>query len=249
MATSPPAPPPLVEPAVKRAVAFFDGQNLFHAAPELFGHAYPNYDPIALARRLCAEKGWQLDQVRFYTGLPGAAEDWRWHRFWSSKLRGLRSAGAHVFSRPLRYRDTTITLRYTGPARVRFYLPDGSMLPTGTRLYLPAGHELPDGAQIAVRVGEEKGIDVRLALDVIRVAHGRAYDVGLIFSQDQDLAEAAEEIRHIAREQGRWIKLASAFPWSPTSINPRGINNTDWLRIDQPTYDACLDPRNYWPRP
>jgi uncharacterized LabA/DUF88 family protein len=32
------------EPLVKRAVAFIDGQNLYHAARESFGYTYPNYD-------------------------------------------------------------------------------------------------------------------------------------------------------------------------------------------------------------
>ena len=45
--------------------------------------------------------------------------------------------------------------------------------------------------------------------------------------------------------QHRWIKVACAFPSSPTSRNRRGINKTDWIRIDRETYDACLDRRDY----
>jgi uncharacterized LabA/DUF88 family protein len=40
---------------------------------------------------------------------------------------------------------------------------------------------------------EEKGIDVRIAIDVIRLAHRNAYDVALLFSQDQDLSELCVE--------------------------------------------------------
>lgn len=36
------------EPPVKRAIAFFDGQNLFYAAKYAFGYSWPNYDPILL---------------------------------------------------------------------------------------------------------------------------------------------------------------------------------------------------------
>ena len=36
------------EPAIKRAIAFVDGQNLFYAAKEAFGYSYPNYDPDSL---------------------------------------------------------------------------------------------------------------------------------------------------------------------------------------------------------
>jgi hypothetical protein len=55
--------------------------------------------------------------------------------------------------------------------------------------------------------------------------------VGLVLSQDQDRSEVADEIRMIAREQNRWIKLACAFPSSPMSRNRRGIDKTDWIRI------------------
>jgi uncharacterized LabA/DUF88 family protein len=104
---------------------------------------------------------------------------------------------------------------------------------------------LPDGTTHAFLTGEEKGIDVRLALDVIRMAHRQELDVAVILSQDQDLSEVAAEIRTIAREQNRWIKIASAFPVSPTSRNRRGVNRTDWLPIDRALYDACVDRRDY----
>jgi uncharacterized LabA/DUF88 family protein len=108
--------------------------------------------------------------------------------------------------------------------------------------------KLPSGNTHTFLVGEEKGIDVRLALDVIRMAHRQEFDVAVIFSQDQDLSEVAAEIRAIAHEQNRWIKIASAFPYSPTTRNRRGIDKTDWIKIDRATYDACLDKRDYWPK-
>lgn len=105
--------------------------------------------------------------------------------------------------------------------------------------------KLSDGTERTSLTAEEKGIDVRIALDILALAHRRVYDVALIFSQDQDFSEVAEEIRTIAREQGRWIKAASAFPHSPVSRNLRGINKTDWIRIDRELYDQCIDPRDY----
>jgi hypothetical protein len=47
------------------------------------------------------------------------------------------------------------------------------------------------------------------------MARLREYDVALLFSQDNDFAEAAEEIRAIAIEKRRWIKIASAYPYGP----------------------------------
>ena len=43
---------------------------------------------------------------------------------------------------------------------------------------------LPDGSEASFLAGEEKGIDVRIALDVIRLAHREEFDVALVFSQD-----------------------------------------------------------------
>ena len=109
--------------------------------------------------------------------------------------------------------------------------------------------KLAGGVEVTTLVGEEKGIDVRIALDVIRLAHRSEFDVALIFSQDQDLSEVADEIRVISKEQTRWIKVASAFPDSPTCRNRRGINGTDWVHINRATYDAHIDPKDYRPKP
>ena len=205
-----------VEPATKRAIAFIDGQNLFYGVKEAFGYTYPNYDVAALFNRLCAEKGWQATQVRFYTGIPDKADNPFWNHFWTSKLAMLGKKGAHVFSRALRYRNQTV--------------------------------RLPDGSTFTFLVGQEKGVDVRLALDFVRLARQNMYDVAIIFSQDQDLTEAVGEVKQIASANNRWIKVASAYPLSPTSRNRRGIDKTDWITIDRKTYDVCIDPRDYRPK-
>ncbi len=204
-------------PTPIRAVAFFDGQNLFHSAKSAFGHNFPNYDPLALANTVCRQKGWVQSGVRFYTGVPDAADKPFWNHFWTAKGAQMGREGVYTFTRPLRYRNKQVRL------------PDGS-----THSYLD---------------GDEKGIDVRIALDIIRLAHRREYDVALVFCRDQDLSEVAEELRVIAAEQNRWIKMASAYPYSPAVRRWRGIDKTDWIQIDRATYDACVDRRDYRPKP
>lgn len=93
----------LSEPSVKRTVTFFDGQNLYHSVREAFGYFHPNYDILALSKAVCANKGWDLQQVRFYTGVPDLTDDRLWHGFWENKLQAFRDQGVYVFSRPLRY--------------------------------------------------------------------------------------------------------------------------------------------------
>ena len=126
------------EPDIKRAVSFFDGQNLYRHAKDAFGHHHPNYDPRRLADAVCADRGWVNHGVRFYTGVPSADRAPMWHGYWTRRLTAMRRAGIAVTSRPLRYRVETVRL------------PDGSV------------HEVP--------VEREKGVDLRLGLDVVRMA-------------------------------------------------------------------------------
>ena len=107
---------------------------------------------------------------------------------------------------------------------------------------------LPGGETISVPVAREKGIDLRLGLDIVRMARNAELDVAIIFSQDQDLVEVALEVRDIARTTGRWLKVVSAFPSGPSATVNRGIDRTDWFRMNQAFYDNCLDPRDYRPR-
>jgi uncharacterized LabA/DUF88 family protein len=178
------------EPKVKRAIAFVDGQNLFHAVKEAFGYSYPNYDLSKLVPAICRKHHWTLTRTQFYTGIPEISDNEFWHLFWSAKLAAMGRQGIAIFSRPLRYRNKTVNL--------------------------------PDGKKHTFLVGQEKGVDIRIALDVVRAIHQNECDVALIFSQDQDLSEVADEIRLIAQQHNRWVKIAGAFPVSPTARNKRG---------------------------
>jgi uncharacterized LabA/DUF88 family protein len=133
-------------------------------------------------------------------------------------------------------------------SRVLTMKRSGIIVTTRPVRYYPQEIPVGDGTTLTVTTPQEKGIDVRIALDVVHAARTKQFDVGVIYSQDQDLAEVAAEVRNIAREQDRWLKLVSAFPSGPRATALRGINKTDWFRIDQETYDKCLDPRDYRPK-
>ncbi len=205
----------MAEPQVKRAVAFFDGQNLYRHAKDAFAHHHPNYDPKKLFEAICNDKGWTESGVRFYTGTPSASKTRLWHGYWSRRLLSLRRNGVLVTSRPIRYRDNEVTL--------------------------------PDGTVITVETPQEEGIDIRIALDVIRLTLLNQLDVAVIFSQDQDLAEVVTDVKEISLTQQRWIKVVSAFPDGPNATTTRGINGTEWYPMDEAFYNACLDPYDYRP--
>lgn len=151
-------------------------------------------------------------------------------------------------------------------AKVRFYtgVPDPEMSPQWSRFWDAKLKAMRDrGVSVFTKplayrrgrpgengeapapVAVEKGIDIRLAIDVVRDALDRACDVALLFTQDADQAEVAAEVRRISREQNRWIKVACAFPASPQSRFRRGVDGTDWLPFDARLYRDCKDPLDY----
>lgn len=203
----------LIEPKIKKAFVFVDGQNLYRAAKDAFGYHYPNYNISLLSKHVCSIRGWDLSSIYFYTGVPDPQDNSFWHNFWSKKLSYMGRSGINLYSRSLRYHNKDFKC------------------PSCDKIYTSL-------------VGHEKGVDVRLALDVIRLAQERRYDVAIIFSQDQDLKEVSEEIVKISNQQKRWIRIASAFPASPT-YKGRGIDKTEWIKIDKKNYDACIDSNDY----
>lgn len=102
-----------------------------------------------------------------------------------------------------------------------------------------------DGSKATKYIGQEKGIDVRIAIDIVKGALRNEFDVALIFSQDQDLSEVADEVKSIAQVQNRWIKVVSAYPFCVKNGNHRGINGTDWIKIKKAQYDRCIDSTDY----
>jgi uncharacterized LabA/DUF88 family protein len=111
--------------------------------------------------------------------------------------------------------------------------------------YRPHRLKLPDGTFHDSLVAEEKGIDVWLAVELVGLARDRAYDLAIVFSQDQDLCPAVEEVKKTAQAQSRWIKVVSAYPVGSSPANAFGIHGTDFLRIGQSDYESCVDPYDY----
>ncbi len=94
---------------------------------------------------------------------------------------------------------------------------------------------------------QEKGIDIRIALDAVLLALDNVCDLIIIVSTDQDFTELKPAILRISEEQHRGIEMKCAFPYG-TQNNRRGIDGMDWIRVDKKTYDACIDYRDYRPR-
>ncbi len=92
---------------------------------------------------------------------------------------------------------------------------------------------------------QEKGVDVKLAIDMIRLTYEQQYEVAIILSQDRDFEPAIRFAKQIASDQGRQLVFESHFIIGSSSDSKRGIPRTKWMPIDKDIYDACLDPEDY----
>lgn len=128
-------------------------------------------------------------------------------------------------------------------AKIRAMTASGIRVVTRTLRYIVEPARLPDGTVRLVPVAREKGIDLRLALDVLRLARQGAFDCAVIFSQDDDLAEVVRELGRLRREINRWLVVDCAFPDAPGTW---GIGGARPLRFDRRLYDTAIDPANYF---
>lgn len=59
--------------------------------------------------------------------------------------------------------------------------------------------------------GQEKGVDVSLAIDLIRMTYEQEYETAIIVSQDWDFGPAVKLAKEIAKSQKRFLYFESAF--------------------------------------
>jgi len=102
---------------------------------------------------------------------------------------------------------------------------------------------LPGGGTVTRRVSLHHGLSVRLALDAIRIQSAGGQDIALFLSQEADLAELADELRAIAEDQGRAVRVASAYPFATAAAGARGVPRTEHLRMERALYESCVGRR------
>jgi hypothetical protein len=151
-----------------------------------------------------------------------------WTAYWANRVLALKRAGVHVTTRPLRYRRAAVIDHNGDPV-----LED-------------------DGQPVVSVTPQEKGIDVRLALDLVSCARKRQFDIALIFSQDQDLQEVVQEIAEIAKEQDRWIGWSAPSPVVRTLQQDVGLikpSGSKWTKsfTTSALIRGITDQRNKWP--
>jgi uncharacterized LabA/DUF88 family protein len=102
-----------------------------------------------------------------------------------------------------------------------------------------------DGTVATHHQAQEKGIDVRIAVDIIGAAHDQDCDAIVLFSQDNDLREALLGAQKVVARTHRTIQLACAFPISDRVASVHGIKGIPPIPISREIYERCIDKIDY----
>jgi uncharacterized LabA/DUF88 family protein len=92
----------------------------------------------------------------------------------------------------------------------------------------------------------EKGIDVKLAIDIVAMAVRREFDVGVLMSRDTDLKPALEFVRDL---KGNPYPRCEVAAWSSPDGHSRRLSipgSKVWCHwLDESDYRLAADPTNY----
>jgi uncharacterized LabA/DUF88 family protein len=204
----------------KRCVVFFDGQNLYHGARDCWA---PD-----VSLNLRTPYSWpSYDVQQLAEALVASESDRR-----LSQVRFYTGVPARSFGKPPTQNRNDFWHNFWG----------NKLRHLGARgVHVYRGRINPGG--------QEKGVDVSIAIDLIRLTYEGAYEVAILVTSDSDLGPAVQLAKELCAKQGRVCEFESAFPYQEPHHVPRGVPGTIWRRISQATYDACRDPRDYRGRP
>lgn len=214
-------------PTPLRIIVFIDGQNLYNDCRRTFGKGEAH--PHLLAQELCSARfgeDRQLVQVRFYTGIHSPNRNPRSNAYMNRRLGAMKARGIWTFARPLKYSLQWVKNKEGPPEFVE------------------------------IMQGREKGVDVRLALDLFRLAVEGKYDIAVLASTDTDLDEAVRDVLRLRQTMGRWLAVENAVCVGP--VDPDGSlgrrrppykrlsSASRLLHIDQKLFDRIRDDTDYW---
>lgn len=90
----------------------------------------------------------------------------------------------------------------------------------------------------------EKGIDVQIAVDFVRLAIERTYDVGVLFSADTDLLPALETVCELRGETACEVAAWAPEKGSASILRVKG-RQLRFHYLDRTWYERVSDPTDY----
>lgn len=94
---------------------------------------------------------------------------------------------------------------------------------------------------------QEKGVDVALAVDLVRYGTAeRSFDVGIVVSTDTDLVPALEAVCDSPETRAWGWPRVEVMTWAPNKKQLRVPGKNIWCyKVDQAQYESVRDHTNY----
>ncbi len=196
---------------------FIDGSNFYHALKEVYGRT--NIDFKAFAKSLSSSPAWMrrnLNPVSYYNSVVDAS---RHPRTFAGQQR--------FFDYLEKSKDPAFTIyrgRIEHHGRLKYRCRNCEETVIVSTQTCPIC-----GFVETLRDSSEKGVDVKLAVDLVAGAIENRYDVALLVSEDSDFVPALEVVRNHNK------RIECAILASPK--RKRGyhlINTVDWTHYVKP---------------
>ncbi len=185
---------------MKQAVVFVDANNWYHNVKKFFNAG--DIDIIKVAELLCYAKGYSLLEIRWYASVPSIEDGETLYYKHMNFLKHLENKGIKVITRKLQRLSNEERLMKKKDTISRIDLCRHCR-PLVESAFL----------DLAEMKKKEKGIDVWIAIDMIKYALiDNACDVCLLVSGDADFVPALELIKRNGKEV-----LTAMVPWGYSS--------------------------------
>ena len=168
---------------MKRTIVFVDANNWYHNVKKFFNPG--DIDIVKLSQFLCKVKGYELKEIRWYASTPHITDGAPMYYRHMSFLEHLKKRGVKVITRKLQKFSNKEILK-----KKRQTLENLDLCDRCKPIVESAFLDLADIKR------KEKGIDVWIAVDIIRLGIIEdKYDICILISGDADFTPALNLIK------------------------------------------------------
>jgi len=179
---------------LKKAVLFVDANNWYHNVKKWFKPS--DLDITKVAKMICFDNGLELSEVRWYTSMPSIQDDELVYKRQRAFLGSLERRGVRVITRKLQ-RLSNDELRTKRKELLDSWDLCNKCRPIVSESFM----DISDHHQ------KEKGIDVWIAIDMVKESLQGNIDCCVLISGDADFVPALNLVKDVGKEV-----LVSAVP-------------------------------------
>jgi len=165
---------------MKKAIIFIDANNWYHNLKKWFKPS--DIDIIKLADFISKEKNLEIKEIRWYTSMPDISDNPLTYKNQRAFLGYLEKQGVKIITRKLQKLSTKELLNSWDLCENCKPIVEASFL------------DISDHHQ------KEKGIDVWIAIDMVKEAIKKNIDVAVLISGDADFVPAFSLVKEIKKE-------------------------------------------------